>query len=1079
MAQTCARCGSVAGDQARFCPSCGAPLGELEGAERKLATMVFADLVDSTKMASDLDPEELRGRLAPFFDVARSALEEHGGTVEKYVGDAVMAVFGAPVAHGDDPDRAVAAALMLMERVRAMDQGLDVRVGIETGEVLALERGGDLSVTGEAVNAAARLQQAAGPGEVLVGQRAARACRASDMSEVGPVEAKGFSTRLRAWRAECAGAERAGSTVPFVGRDDDLALLEVVYRRAVRDRVPELVTIAGDAGVGKTRLASEFTDRIAAASPAPEILLGRNPAYGRGIAFWALGEIVRAAAGAGADDSVATVHDLLADRLSALGADDAHQLARSLATALGGDEVRDCDVEDELKRAWRRLVALLAGERPLVIGIDDAQWADDGLLDLVEEVVFRLDDVPLVVLCTSRPELPERRPDFGRAARNVTQIELRPLTADATDELAVALLPPQDRALAGRVAQASGGNPFFAEEVAQAIAEGRRGDTEHLPDTIQAAIAARLDLLPPAEKRALQHASLLGPNFLEEALDDLLGQSSADALAALAQKALVQERLAIGPGRFGFRHHLYRDVAYASLPRAERATLHERAAEGILSRAGERYPELAELVAYHRAQAAELAPTPEHTGAARSASLDAAAVAARRGAMARAQELYEQAAHLAADPSDRVEALRSAGNLALHRWRGDAALRLLREAAEVSEETGLEHEAAITYARLVEVVARMGGITGSLPREEVETMHRRGNELVPDDDIATRARLRLNETWIAWRFGTWSDMAQSAQEGWELAREADELALLSNALDAMSAVAWHEGRYRNAVEHNSERIELLAKARSSVQLGPERSDALHMMIESLVATGDFREAAEYAAQARELDLSVGAVYSGWARGLLPAFFLGEWDSAIEMATQLREAWTAADRPPIAALAAAVACAGAIHGYRGDESSSADWFDFARSIAPPTAGQRSGVLLLESEVDLHRGRFHEAAERVAQPPSETFWWRAIYAVTRAEAMLRAGDPRAEDAIDEAEELVGDHRYAGGILLRTRGLRDRDDGAIREALSVFKDIECPYQTARTGWLLGGSDRVEAEGALDALGATVPVEPAVAAR
>ena len=244
---------------------------------------------------------------------------------------------------------------------------------------------------------------------------------------------------------------------------------------------------------------------------------------------------------------MASVHDALGERLASLGAEDADELAHALATALGG-EARDGDVEDELKRAWRRLVALLAGERPLVIGIDDAHWADDGLLDLVEEVVFRLDDVPLLVLCTSRPELLERRPDFGRSARNVTQIELRPLTAEAAGELAEALLPDEDRALAGRVAQASGGNPFFAEEVAHAIVEGRGGAADHLPDTVQAAIAARLDLLPPREKRTLQHASVLGPNFLEEALDDLLREPSAPALADLAQKALVQERLAIGPG---------------------------------------------------------------------------------------------------------------------------------------------------------------------------------------------------------------------------------------------------------------------------------------------------------------------------------------------------------------------------------------------------------------------------------------------------------------------------------------------------------------------------------------------------
>jgi class 3 adenylate cyclase/tetratricopeptide (TPR) repeat protein len=1072
MAQTCARCGSSADDDARFCPACGAPLGQLAGAERKLATMVFADLVGSTQMASDLDPEDLRGRLAPFFDVASSTLEEHGGTVEKYVGDAVMAVFGVPRIHSDDPDRAVAAALALTERVASMDQGLTVRIGIETGEVLALDRGGDLSVTGEAVNAAARLQQAAAPGEVLVGERAARACRASEVREAGPVEAKGFPTPLRAWRAEGAGTERVGTSVPFVGRDDDMALLELVYRRATRDRVPELVTITGDAGVGKTRLASELTERLASADPTPETLLGRNPPYGRGIAFWALGEILRAAAGAGADDSVASVHDGLADRLTHLGAEDAHELAASLAAALGG-EARDGDIEDELKRAWRRLVALLAGERPLVIGIDDAHWADDGLLDLVEEVVFRLDDIPLLVLCTSRPELLERRPDFGRSARNVTQIELRPLTAEAAGELATALLPAEDRALAGRVAQASGGNPFFAEEVAQSIVEGRHGAADHLPDTVQAAIAARLDLLPHAEKRVLQYASVLGPNFLEEALDDLLGELSAPALADLATKALVQERLAIGPGRFGFRHHLIRDVAYASLPRAERAILHERAAEGILGRAGERYPELAELIAYHRVQAAELASTPEHSEAARLASLEAAAVAARRGASARAQELFEQAAGLAADLEDRADALRFAAELALQRWRGDDALRLLRESAAVSEEVGAGRQTASIYARVVEVVARMGGLTGVLPQEELEAMLARGHELVPEDDIVTRARLVLDEAWIAWRFGRDDEMAESARAGLELARESDDVAVLSSALDAVTAVAWSEGRYRDAVKDTRERIELLAGAHGELQLEPERSDSLHMMIESLVATGEYREAASYAAQARDLDLSVGAVYSAWSRGLLPAFYLGDWDSAIEMAHQLRDAWAAADRPTIAALAAALACAGAIYGYRGEDDEAADWFRFAESVAPMTGGQVSGVLLLESDVDLHRGCLREAAERVAEFPGTAFWWRPVYAATRAEALVRTGDARGSEAIAEAAAMIGDHRYGQGVLLRARGLHDDSEDVLRQALSLFEEVECPYQAARTGWLLGGDDRAEAGRGFAALGATLPTD------
>jgi class 3 adenylate cyclase len=1046
----------------------------VEGAERKLATMVFADLVGSTELAAGLDPEELRRRLAPFFEVARATMEEHGGTVEKFVGDAVMAVFGVPRAYGDDPDRAVAAALALMDRIAAAGDRLSLRVGIETGEVLAFERAGDLAVTGEAVNAAARLQQAARPGEVLVGERAAGACRATELEERAPIAAKGFPAPLGAWLAVGAGLPDRGGMdgagTPLIGRDDDLALLELIYRRAVRDRAPELVTITGDAGVGKTRLATELAEALHAANPEPEILLGRNPPYGRGIAFWALGEILRSAAGARADDSVGDVHSALATRLANLGAADADELAATLGTALGGDGARG-DIEDELKHAWRRLVALLASERPVLIGIDDAHWADDGLLDLIEEVVFRLNDAPLVVLCTSRPELLERRPDFGRAARNVTQIELSPLTREASNALAAALLPAKTRQLAPQVAEASGGNPFFVEEVVCAIAEGRGGATHRLPDTVQAAIAARLDQLPQVEKRTLQHAAVLGQNFLESALEELVEEPPDDALRALMEKALVQERLVIGPGRYGFRHHLIRDVAYASLPRADRARLHERAANGIIARAGEHYAELAELIAYHRVQAGELDPTPQRSEAASSATVEAAGTAARRGATARAQQLYEEAAELAGDDRGRADALRTAAELALQRWRGDEALPLLKRAAAVAEEAGEAQRAASLYARTVEVVARMGGISGDLPEEDLAGMLRRGEELVPAEDTVTRARLLLDHAWMAWRFEREAEMADPARGGLELARRTDDVSLLSSALDAISAVAWIEIRYRDAVEYARERLDLLEGARGGAQIGIEHSDALHMMVESLVAAGELRPAAEYAKQARELDLSVGAVYSGWARGLLPAFFLGQWESALQMADAVRESWAAADRPPIAALSAALACAGAILGYRGDQDASEDWFRFANGAAPAHGGQSSGVAMLEADVNLHQGRIADAVALSDSVSTHKMWWRSAYAATRAEAMVRAHDQRAADVITQAGGRIGDHRYAQGVLLRARGLHEGDETHLRHALSLFEEIGCPYQAARTGWLLGGEARKQAERTFTSLGATLP--------
>jgi class 3 adenylate cyclase len=1054
-------------------------------AERKFATMVFADLVGSTELAADLDPEELRGKLTPFFEVARATLEEHGGTIEKYIGDAVLAVFGVPRAHGDDPDRAVAAALALIERVRAVDPGLGVRVGVEAGEVLVAgpelpsgaadrpqRRSGDLSVTGQAVNVAARLQQAAAPGQILVGQRAARACRRARLEQGPAIEAKGITEGLPTHVATGVAEAEPERVTRLVGREEDLELLGLVYRRAVRERIPELVTVTGEAGIGKSRLAAELTATLRNGPQPPRVLVGRNPPYGRGIALWALGEILQEAAGAAAGAPVEDVEAALRRLLAGLGAEDADELAHALTVIFRGSGAEERNVEDELRRAWKRLVGLLAAERPLLIGVDDAHWADEGLLDLLEEAAFGLHNAPLMILCTSRPELTERRPDFGRGVRNATQLELRPLDEESARLLAASLLPNASPELAERVAVASGGNPFFAEEVSRTVEEEEEenGASAQLPDSVQAAIAARIDLLPPEEKDVLQRAAVLGHGFRRAPLVELLERDPDEALSSLVRKALVEERVAAEDGSYSFRHTLIRDVAYSSLPRAERADLHERAASELDRRRGQGFPALAELHAFHLMQAADLAEAPERVAAAHIAALEAAQVALKRGAMARGQELYEEAAKLAPDPAARALALRRAAHVALRRWRGDHALRLLREEAAAAEEAGHGDDAACAWAEAVEVASRMSGITGKLSEADLREMLDRARGLSSGTDPSLEAQLVIDEAWISWVMSRETEMEGPVEEGLRMARETGEVGLISGALDAASASAWHHGRHRESLEMNQERLELLDSVPSTPALEVERSDAMHMVVEGLLQTGDYRRASEFATEARESDLSRGLVFAAWERELLPAFFLGEWNRVIDMGNQFREAWSAAGRPPVAAMAAAIGTVGAIYGYRGDEDHAAEWFTFATGIAPDIGGQLDGIQLLRADVDLHHGRVDAAVERL-QTKKVNFWWRALYSATRAEAFARAGLSGAEEAVGVAQETIGDHAAAGGILLRARGLLAEDEGLLADSLAVFEGIGCPYQAARSGWLLDGDRRGQAEAAFAKLGAPLP--------
>ncbi|HEX6702361.1 MAG TPA: AAA family ATPase [Gaiellaceae bacterium] len=570
--------------------------------ERKLATVLFVDLVESTELVSANDPEIVRRRVTRFFEHVSRCIVTHGGTVEKFAGDAVMAAFGIPRAHEDDAERAIRAALGIMESVADLE--LEVRIGVEAGEVVADDTDSTFA-TGEAVNIAARLQQIAAPGQILVGPGAYRLTVGSvETEDMGPLELKGRRAPVWAWRAVAAVERPAwprAFEAPLVGRDAELDLLANTFERTQRDRRAHLFTIYGDPGVGKSRLAREFVAGLDGAT----ILAGRALPYGEGVTYWPLAEMVKAAAGIADDDPTDEALEKLRATCEIEAVADLLGLASGILAAVEGERSRE-----ELAWAARAWAEKLAQAQPLVLVFEDIHWAEDPLLDLVEHLAAWVRDAPLLILCLARPELLDVRPGWSGGRVRATAIELEPLAHADSEELADALLAEHslDEAVREAVLEKAEGNPLFVEETIRMLVEedGRAPDV--IPDTLQALIAARIDGLPDPQKTLLQRASVMGRVFwpgaiealapelddLERLLDDLL----------LREFVLEERRSTIsGEHAYRFKHVLIREVAYSSLSKSSRAELHERFAGWLRERAGD---EMIEIRAYHLHEACGL-----------------------------------------------------------------------------------------------------------------------------------------------------------------------------------------------------------------------------------------------------------------------------------------------------------------------------------------------------------------------------------------------------------------------------------------------------------------------------------------
>jgi class 3 adenylate cyclase len=615
--QTCPACGQENPDGFRLCGMCGASLIATAAPareERKVVTVLFTDLVGSTERAEGLDPEDVRATLSAYYAQLRAELERHGGTVEKFIGDAVMAVFGAPIAHEDDAERAVRAAIAIRDSV---GEELQIRTAVNTGEALvalgAKPGEGDAMVAGDVVNTAARLQSAAPVNGILVGEGTYRATRHMiDYREAPPVEAKGKSEPVKVWEA-LAARSRFGSDVeqklrtPLVGRQRERDLLADALTRARTEQSVQLVTLVGVPGIGKSRLVAELFQITDADEDIISWRQGRSLPYGERVSFWALGEIVKAHAGILESDDATTAEKKLDAMVEDLTEDetDREWLVRQTRPLVGLEAERA--EREEAFAAWRRLLEAAAERRPLVLVFEDLHWADDGLLDFVDHLADWATTVPLLIVATARPELLDRRPGWGGGKRNAFTLSIGALSDEDTAVLLQRLL---DRAVIDAdaqraVLQRAEGNPLYAEEYARMLAEHKGGELA-LPETVQGLIAARVDGLAPEEKALLQDASVIGKVFWPGAVPG----ANERTLHALERKEFVRRdrRSSIaGETQYAFLHALVRDVAYGQIPRAERAEKHRRAAEWIASLAGDRTEDHAEMLAHHYHEALRLA----------------------------------------------------------------------------------------------------------------------------------------------------------------------------------------------------------------------------------------------------------------------------------------------------------------------------------------------------------------------------------------------------------------------------------------------------------------------------------------
>jgi class 3 adenylate cyclase/predicted ATPase len=1087
LAHRCPACGAPNGSAVKFCGECGAALTtrasrapaaapapasatrEVPAEERRLVSVLFADLVGFTTLSESRDSEEVRDLLSRYFETCSTLISRYGGVVEKFIGDAVMAVWGSPVATEDDAERAVRAALDLVAGVEAFGSevgapDLRARAGVLTGEAavtLGVESEG--MVLGDMVNTASRIQSAAQPGTVLVGEATRYSTDAAIAYEdAGTHELKGKAEPLQLWRAArvisgARGQQRsAGLEAPFVGRDRELRLVKETFHASADESRAHLVSVTGPAGIGKSRLAWEFYKYFDGLAETVNWHRGRCPSYGDGVTYWALAEMVKMRCGIAEDETgpgvLVKLNELLEEEIP--DAEERRWVEPRVATLLGQEDGVAGD-RDELFSAWRLFFERLADRYPTVMVFEDVHWADTSLLDFIEYVLDWSRNSRLFIVTLGRPELSERRPNWGAGKRNFTSLYLEPLSEQHMHDLIAGLIPGLPEEVERRILERAQGVPLYAVETVRMLLD--RGllveegsvyrptgpiDDLDVPETLHALIAARLDGLDPQERLVVQDGSVLGKTFFEEGVAAVSGLSTAELdpiLAGLVRKEVLT--LQADPrsperGQYSFLQDLVKQVAYSMISKKERKTKHVAAATFIRETWQGDEDDVVEVVASHYLEAYELDPRSDDAarikGDARSMLEKAGGRAAVLGANLEAQSYFRRAAELSDPGSERISMIERAGEMALVGARLDEAIALLNEALEGYESLGETHPAARVTSRIAQSLWAEGRLDEAV--ERMQHAYAVLSEDDPDEDLATLAAQLGRAHYFQ---GEFELSAARLDEALDIAERLVYPEVTAQALNSKSLIAADRSRPQESLALVGHALKIALEH----DLGEPALRAYLNLADQLYRVDRHEEALGVYEQGLALARRIGNRL--WLRYLLcdvpiPLFMLGRWDEALARLDEAR-----AGEEAINDVVGPVLISPLIHGNRGKQNEAAGVFTaYARF-------EGSGDVQEAAAFEAGRAAFLNGQGKHAD---------ALAAAQRALDLAdRTGDSSLMSKIGFVEAV--DAAFALGDLNRVRSLIDQGDRMTSTRISPVMPAFVDRARARLAVANGEQDGVDA--------------------